>query len=182
MSKERETLITDLSINAVDGFFYITQKLQVEIRELLKIGKIPAPVQIKGKKYYLKAEIDGLKDTILAEVRNGPKTGINLRDHFAGLAMQEKSPPPKPEQTEQEPVVWQVIGIAGFMYVYNKPIDQVYEHHTVNALYTASPKREPIEDEELEVWYSQHTWAMDKQEYMWGFRDGEKAHGIGGGE
>ena len=41
-----------------------------------KIGKIPAPVQIKGKKYYLKAEIDGLKDTILAEVRNGPKTGI----------------------------------------------------------------------------------------------------------
>ena len=35
MSKERETLITDLSINAVDGFFYITQKLQGEIRELL---------------------------------------------------------------------------------------------------------------------------------------------------
>ena len=28
MSKERETLITDLSINAVDGFFYITQTLQ----------------------------------------------------------------------------------------------------------------------------------------------------------
>ena len=44
-----------------------------------------------------------------------------------------------------------------------------------------SLKREPIEDEELEVWYSQHTWAMDKQEYMWGFRDAEKAHGIGGG-
>ena len=38
---------------------------------------------------------------------------------------------------------------------------------------------EPIEDGELEVWYSQHTWAMDKQEYMWGFRDAEKAHGIG---
>ena len=54
-------------------------------------------------------------------------------------------------------------------------------------LYTAPPKREPIEDGELEVWYSQHTWAMDKQEYMWGFRaymagcrDAEKAHGIGG--
>ena len=43
-------------------------------------------------------------------------------------------------------------------------------------------KREPIEDGELEVWYSQHTWAMDKQEYMWGFRDAEKAHGIGSGE
>ena len=47
-------------------------------------------------------------------------------------------------QPEQEPVVWQVIGIAGFMYVYNKPIDQVYEHHTVNALYLAPPKREPL--------------------------------------
>jgi hypothetical protein len=35
MSKERETLIRDLSINAVDGFFYITKKPQAEIRELL---------------------------------------------------------------------------------------------------------------------------------------------------
>jgi len=41
---------------------------------------------------------------------------------------------------------------------------------------------EPIEDGKLEVWYSQHAWAMDKQEYMWGFRDAEKAHGIGGEE
>ena len=52
-------------------------------------------------------------------------------------------------ETEQEPVVWQVIGIAGFMYVYNKPIDQVYEHHTVNALYLAPPKREPLSDAEV---------------------------------
>ena len=44
------------------------------------------------------------------------------------------------------------------------------------------PKREPIKDGELEVWYSQHTWATDKQEYMWGFRDAEKVYGIGGGE
>jgi len=49
-------------------------------------------------------------------------------------------------------------------------------------LYTEPPKREPIEEGELEVWHSQHTWAMDKQEYMWGFRDAEKAHGIGGKE
>lgn len=40
-------------------------------------------------------------------------------------------------------------------------------------------KRESIEDGELEVWYSQHTWAMDKQEYIWGFRDAEKCYGIG---
>jgi hypothetical protein len=38
---ERETLIADLSINAVDGFFYITQKLQVEIRELLTQKREP---------------------------------------------------------------------------------------------------------------------------------------------
>ena len=43
----------------------------------------------------------------------------------------------------------------------------------------AQPEQEPIEDGELEVWYSQHSWAMDKQEYIWGFRDAEKAHGIG---
>ena len=47
------------------------------------IGKIPEPVTIKGKKYYLKAEIDGLKDTILAEVgRPGPKTGIKRMYDF----------------------------------------------------------------------------------------------------
>ena len=47
----------------------------------------------------------------------------------------------------------------------------------------------PLSDEELEVWYSQHTWAMDEQEYTWGFRaymagfrDAEKMHDIGGGE
>ena len=40
-------------------------------------------------------------------------------------------------------------------------------------------KRKPIEDGELEVWYSQHAWSMDKQEYIWGFRDAEKAYGIG---
>ena len=49
-------------------------------------------------------------------------------------------------------------------------------------LYTAPPKREQLSDGELAVWYSQHTWAMDKQEYIWGFKDAEKCHGIGGGE
>ena len=51
-------------------------------------------------------------------------------------------------QPEQEPVVWQVIGIAGFMYVYNKPRDQVYEHHTVNALYLAPPQPKPLSNEQ----------------------------------
>ena len=56
------------------------------------------------------------------------------------------------------------------------------EHYTITPLYTAQPKRKAIEDGELEVWYSQHTWAMDKQEYIWGFRDAEKCYGIGGEE
>ena len=68
-----------------------------------------------------------------------------------------------------------MIGIAGFMYVYNKPIDQVYEHHTVNALYLAPPKREPLSDERLE-------FLVDKYH---GYpktlgRAIEKAHGITG--
>ena len=41
MSKERETLIRDLGIHAVDGFFYITIELQVEIRELLTQKREP---------------------------------------------------------------------------------------------------------------------------------------------
>ena len=64
-------------------------------------------------------------------------------------------------------------------------LDQVARLTAENAMLKekwSTQKRKPIEDGELEVWYSQHTWAMDKQEYMWGFRDAEKAHGIGGGE
>ena len=91
-------------------------------------------------------------------------------------------------QPEQEPVAW----------MYDHQIEVGYDKYTgvnfvetcarnlesnncinIRPLYLAPPTREPIEDGELEVWYSQHTWAMDKQEYMWGFRDAEKAHGIG---
>tara|TARA_R110000868_G_scaffold404651_1_gene683040 strand:- start:407 stop:775 length:369 start_codon:yes stop_codon:yes gene_type:complete len=122
MSKERETLITDLEINAVDGFFYITRTLQAEIRELLA-------------------------------------------------------------QPEQEPVAWHYIYDDGIT-VRERVTEcmPLGEHYTITPLYTAQPKRKAIEDGELEVWYSQHTWAMDKQEYIWGFRDAEKCYGIGGEE
>ena len=40
-------------------------------------------------------------------------------------------------------------------------------------------EQKPLSDEKLEIMYSKHAFAMDKQEYMWGFRDAEKAHGIG---
>ena len=71
-------------------------------------------------------------------------------------------------QPEQEPVVWQVIGIAGFMYVYNKPRDQVYEHHTVNALYLAPPQPKPLSNEQKRL----EAIAIKQRE----------AHGFGGGE
>ena len=86
-------------------------------------------------------------------------------------------------QPEQEPVVWQVIGIAGFMYVYNKPIDEVYEHHTVIPLYTAPPKREPLSGDKLDVLAEANITDEGIAGYYLGFRDAEKHHGItGGGE
>ena len=92
-------------------------------------------------------------------------------------------------QPEQEPVAYLHEGIDETGETVRRIYCHFYEHANLIPLYTAPPKREPIEDGELEVWYSQHTWAMDEQEYTWGFRaymagcrDAEKAHGIGGGE
>ena len=77
-------------------------------------------------------------------------------------------------ETEQKPVVWQVIGIAGFMYVYNKPIHQVYEHHVVIPLYTAPPNREPLSDERLTILVDKyHGYPKTLGRAI------EKAHGIG---
>ena len=99
----------------------------------------------------------------------------------------------QPEQ-EQEPVAWmwtrnyegggytnKVFEFLNDAEEYAKDSKTLKSPDIIRPLYTTLPKREPIEDGELEVWYSQHTWAMDKQEYMWGFRDAEKAHGITGG-
>ena len=90
-------------------------------------------------------------------------------------------------QPEQEPVAWiietEIEGkLSEWVCTDKKHYMDASDGKDPIPLYTAPPKREPIEDGELEVWYSQHTWAMDKQEYIWGFRDAEKAHGIGGGE
>ena len=77
MSKERETLITDLSINAVDGFFYITQKLQAEIKELLLTQK-PEPLS--------KDEIHECMETSDSFGFNGDvyiADGVNAFENFA---------------------------------------------------------------------------------------------------
>jgi hypothetical protein len=97
----------------------------------------------------------------------------------------------QPEHTEQEPVAWMydhLLKVGHDKYTNFNIIETCVRNLesdnciNVRPLYLAPPKREPIEDGELEVWYSQHAWAMDKQEYMWGFRDAEKCYGIGGGK
>jgi hypothetical protein len=46
----------------------------------------------------------------------------------------------------------------------------------------AQPDEEPVSDEEIQILYDRHEFAMESDEYMWGFRDAEKAHSIGGEE
>jgi len=62
MSKEREQLITDLSIKDRDGFFYITRELQAEIEELLtqpeQENLTPRQGLEEYKRGYAKAELD----------------------------------------------------------------------------------------------------------------------------
>jgi hypothetical protein len=64
-------------------------------------------------------------------------------------------------------------------------LDQVSRLFAENAMLKEKwsiPKREPLSDEEIKALYDRHTFAMESDEYMWGFRDAEKAHGIGGEE
>ena len=83
------------------------------------------------------------------------------------------------QEQEQEPVAWRWKTHKRNYYKYS---EENYHELEGEPLYTAPPKREldKVDDGELEVRYSQHALAMDKQEYMWGFRDAEKAYGIGG--
>lgn len=98
----------------------------------------------------------------------------------------------QPEQTEQEPVAWIDDGcnglikqdtIRGCVMKLNELEDfpELGNTIVIDGIEYVK-KQKPIKGGELEVWYSQHTWAMDKQEYIWGFRDAEKCYGIGGGE
>jgi hypothetical protein len=44
------------------------------------------------------------------------------------------------------------------------------------------PERGPLSDRQIKILYGRDASDMDNQEYIWGFRDAEKHHGIGGGE
>ena len=49
-------------------------------------------------------------------------------------------------------------------------------------LYTAPPKREPLSEDKLDVLAEANITDEGIAGYYLGFRDAEKAHGIGGGE
>ena len=41
------------------------------------------------------------------------------------------------------------------------------------------PEQKPLSDRQIKILYGRDASDMDNQEYIWGFRDAEKAHGIG---
>ena len=86
-------------------------------------------------------------------------------------------------QPEQEPVAWcqMVEGKVQDLLTNFEMKDWIYDKSWM-PLYTAPQKREPLSNEEIQILYGRHAFAMELDEYMWGFRDAEKAHGIGVGE
>tara|TARA_R110000868_G_scaffold190673_2_gene434511 strand:- start:75 stop:449 length:375 start_codon:yes stop_codon:yes gene_type:complete len=85
----------------------------------------------------------------------------------------------EPEQTEQEPVVWMYewvneIGehVKGIVYNF-------YDDANLIPLYTAPPKREPLSEDKLDALAEANITDEGIAGYYLGFRDAEKAHGIG---
>ena len=188
MSKERELLKETLSFLVLD--WDRGKKLYSQIEELLAQ---PEPEPTQNIISDLRDDLVTLKGLvpvrqILEAFPLLDEKGLDQEQHHCEWVLQQERKRlhamlfnplqllAQPEQDlREEPVVWQVIGIAGFMYVYNKPIDQVYEHHTVNALYTSPPKREPLsEDEIADLWANKS--PANEFECV---RLVEKEHGIG---
>ncbi len=99
----------------------------------------------------------------------------------------------KPEQEpEQEPVAWITEWVQRYRHNDAPIIDRAVSFTKGDApavpnpnyipLYLAPPKRKPLSDRQIKILYGRDASDMDNQEYIWGFRDAEKAHGIGGGE
>ena len=59
-----------------------------------------------------------------------------------------------------------------------KIVDYMWEGELVDEIRELLAQREPLSDEEIQILYDRHAFAMESDEYMWGFRDAEKAHGI----
>ena len=83
----------------------------------------------------------------------------------------------QPEHTEQEPVAWMNDSGGCFLSDGNK-----YSENWI-ALYTAPPKREPIDTRRITLkMFSEGVDMQYKNGYVDGIRFAEKMHSIGGGE
>ena len=88
-------------------------------------------------------------------------------------------------QPEQQPEAWIIVNKeTGYRtqvsdltpFLYHREIFEVIP------LYTAPPKREPLSEDKLDVLAEANITDEGIAGYYLGFRDAEKAHGIGGGE
>jgi hypothetical protein len=70
---------------------------------------------------------------------------------------------------------------ASYWSEYDVPIG-IHERidEAIEELTTKPEKFNPIDEEELVVWYSQNVWSLVIKEYMLGFRDAEKCYQITG--
>lgn len=156
MSIERELLERVVSGDD-DGDFFISHRLYKDIETFLAQPKQDNIQYLLDQVARLTAENAMIKEKWLAQ----------------------------PEQTEH----WKETLIEHFQTAFDSEMYRTDEGEELILLEDAicyveefaPPKREPLSDEKLEIMYSKHAFAMDKQEYMWGFRDAERTHGIGGG-
>ena len=127
-------------------------------------------------------ERDALKKAIGIINFTHPNTWHEFISEVEELLAQPEHIEDKLAMVTQEPVAWcqMVEGKVQDLLTSFEMKDWLYDESWI-PLYLP-PKCEPLSDEEIKILYDRHAFAMDKQEYIWGFRDAEKAHGIGGGE
>ena len=88
---------------------------------------------------------------------------------------------------EQQPVAWRFVNKETNLTTIGTDLTSFLYHRElfeITPLYAAPPKRERLSDEEVRAKY--RDIALDNPlyvpSYYAGFRDAEKAHGIGGGK
>ena len=93
-------------------------------------------------------------------------------------------------ETEQEPVAWITEWVQRYRYNSTPVMDRVVSFTKGGApavpnpnyipLYTAPPKCEPLSEDEITKAFTKSVFGTwDSKSYSVGFRDAEKAHGIG---
>ena len=181
MSKERELLKEALKVLEWNGIMG-SHDTYNSIKELLA-----QPEQ--EQEVYSKGYAEAMRQQVYEAFEAGRKSALSKDWDKERDAMREAWCLP---ESKQEPVAWmwtrnyegggytnKVFEFLNDAEEYAKDSKTLKSPDIIRPLYTAPPKREPLSDEKLEIMYSKHAFAMDKQEYMWGFRDAERTHGIG---